>query len=263
MLIEKANEWDIPLYIMDADLPKAYDNTKHDVTAARLDKRGFPKFYTASIIRETRRSKVKVSMGAIVTDPIMRGKSLCQGGADAPRIFNHVFDEDILDFVVYCKSKRWGFPISHDKDGMVTEFVPILAFCDNFWLLAKSPSELQNMSNIFFSRCKAAGWEIPLAECVWTTTARDDDERWVMKVEGQTIDRRSRDDGVKILGCIVSAGGRLELEFQNRFSAAWSAFYRHVDMFCCQKAPLLKRLQLLRTIIEPTLFWCAGTWHMN
>ena len=53
MLIEKANEWDQPLYIMDADLPKAFDNVRHDIVVDRLCKRGFPRFYTASLIRET------------------------------------------------------------------------------------------------------------------------------------------------------------------------------------------------------------------
>ena len=48
MLIEKANEWDKPLYIMDADLPKAFDNVRRDVVVDRLCKRKFPKFFTAS-----------------------------------------------------------------------------------------------------------------------------------------------------------------------------------------------------------------------
>ena len=42
MLIEKANEWDQPLYIMDADLPKAFDNVRRDDVDDRLCKRRFP-----------------------------------------------------------------------------------------------------------------------------------------------------------------------------------------------------------------------------
>ena len=134
-------------------------------------------------------------MGSIETDEIQREKSLCQGGADAPRIFNHIFDVDLVEFAKLCQKKKWGYPISAGPDGKVTEYLPIVAFCDNFWILAKSAPELQNMSAIFFDRCKAVGWKIPLQECVWTTTASDYDERWRLVIDDIEIERRSRDDG--------------------------------------------------------------------
>ena len=146
---------------------------------------------------------------------------------------------------------------------MITEYLPILAFCDNFWLLAKSPQELQNMSAIFFGRCKAAGWQIPLDECVWTTTARDEDERWKLVVEDRVIERRSRDDGFKALGCIISADGHIQLELQNRFSQAWNAFYKHSATLCSKAAPINTRLELLKMFVEPSLFWCPGSLHLN
>ena len=99
-----------------------------------------------------------------------------------------------------------------------------MAFCDNFWILAKSPQELQNMSAIFFDKCKAAGWQIPLDECAWTTTASDFDERWKLNIDNVTIERRSRDDGFKALGCIISGDGHIQLELRNRFSQAWIFF---------------------------------------
>ena len=212
LLIEKANEWSIPFCFLDGDLPRAYDNMLHPVIAERLSKRGFPKFFTGAVLRETRRQRVRIVMGDIVSDEVKRTRSLCQGSSDAPKIFNHIFDEDIQDFVKTCKRRKWGFPIGCDNNGVYNDFLPIIVFADNFWILSKSPEELQNMSNIWFSRCAFAGWAIPHNECVWSTTLTDYECRWKLIVEGNTIERRSRDDGVKVLGCVISCDGRMDIE---------------------------------------------------
>ena len=131
-LCEKTNEWQMPIFILDGDLPKAYDNTGHGLTARRLVHRGFPMCVVASIIRETRRSKCHVKLGSLRTEAIVRGKSLCQGSSDAPKIFNHVIDEDIVAFVSMCQSKGWGYPIENDLNRVPLKFLPILVFADNF-----------------------------------------------------------------------------------------------------------------------------------
>ena len=46
-----------------------------------------------------------------------------------------------------------------------------------------------------------------------------------MNVEGHTIERRSRDDGIKALGCIVPCSGNMDNEIDARISCAWGAFY--------------------------------------
>ena len=262
-LIEKSIEWNMPFCFLDGDLPKAYDNMLHPVIAERLTKRGFPKFFTSAVLRETRRQKVRIVMGDIVTDVIRRTKSLCQGSSDAPRIFNHVFDEDICDFVKTCKRRKWGFPIGCDVDGHYNDFLPIIVFADNFWLISKSPQELQMMANIWFSRCSYAGWNIPHSECCWATTLTDRECTWKLVVEGNIIERRSRDDGVKVLGCVISCDGRMDIELSLRITAAWNAFYTHRDTLQCSSVPMAKRLKLLQCVVEPSLFWCAGTWKLS
>ena len=162
-----------------------------------------------------------------------------------------------------CKKKKCGYPICIGKDGKITEYLPIIAFCDNFWILAKSPQELQIMSAIFFDKCKAGGWLIPLDECAWTTTASDFDERWKLTVDNRTIERRSRDDGFKALGCIISADGHIQLELHNRFCQAWNSFFKHAETLCSKTTPIAKRIDLLKMVVEPSLFWCAGSWHLN
>ena len=42
-------------------------------------------------------------------------------------------------------SEKWGFPISQDATGTFDEYLPVLVFADNFWIIAKSPDDVQHM----------------------------------------------------------------------------------------------------------------------
>jgi hypothetical protein len=237
MIIEKANEWSIPFCYLDGDLPKAYDNVLHPLVASRLSKRGVPKFVTSAVIRETRRQKVKIVMGKVESEEVRRTKSLCQGSSDAPKIFNHCFDEDLLEFVKICGRRKWGFPLSRGRDGVYGDFLPIIVFADNFWILGKGPVELQEMCNTWFPICSRAGWDVPHNECAWATTAADYDCRWQLQVEGHCIERRARDDAIKTLGCLISTNGYMDLELDNRIQSAWNAFHSHADSLCSTSPP--------------------------
>ena len=79
-----------------------------------------------------------VVAGDIVSDPIRRTRSLCQGGPDAPKVFNLVLDQDLINFNEQCGRKRWGV----DIDG---QLVGVICFADNFWIMATSSQMLQEM----------------------------------------------------------------------------------------------------------------------
>ena len=37
--------------------------------------------------------------------------------------------------------------------------------------------------------------------------------------------------------------------------------YKHI--LCCRAAPLAKRLDFMKKVVEPALFWCAGSWNLR
>ena len=40
-------------------------------------------------------------------------------------------------------------------------------------------------------------------------------------------------------------------------------FHRHKQILCCRAAPLAKRLDFMKKVVEPALFWCAGSWNLR
>lgn len=87
--------------------------------------------------------------------------------------------------------------------------------------------------------------------------------RWALNVEGHTTERRSKDDGIKVLGCIISCSGGMDLELAARISSAWGAFYANKETLRCFAVSLKRRLMLLKSVVEPALFWCSGTWKLT
>ena len=110
-LVEKHIEWRgaaKPLYVLEGDIFKAYDCINHMVGVNRLLRKGFRKVSIAAIFREIRRAKSVVKPGDITTRSLTRTRSLCQGGPDAPKIFNFIIDEDVNWFHSMCQTRKWG-----------------------------------------------------------------------------------------------------------------------------------------------------------
>ena len=195
-------------------------------------------------------------MGTVVTEPISRTKSFCQGNPDAPKYFNIVYDADVEWFHEICQQKKWGYPLEQNF------YLGILTFADNFWLIAMSAKELQSMMQCWFERTRGSGWTIPLAECKWCTTASDSSRAHV-RVNGMCINRASRDEGFLALGSLVSFDNRFDNELNQRIRKAWAVFNLHRSQLCCKDASLRKRILLLVTLVVPTLFWCSGSWNLT
>ena len=161
-----------------------------------------------------------------------------------------------------CQSKGWGYPIENDHNRVHLSFLPILVFADNFWILSKSAPELEAMFSWWFERLRNFGWTVPLEECTWMTSAKDK-EVWRVRVGEVEIKRVGRAAGFGALGTLLAADSRTERELENRARRAWAAFFKHEFILCCRNAPLKSRLKLLQILVEPTLFWCAGSWNLT
>ena len=84
-LIEKSIEWDRPVFVLDGDLSKAYDYTRHTVIISALEAKGVPQIVIAAWVRELRRcSATCVLDGGVASEPVRRTRSLLRGGSVGP-----------------------------------------------------------------------------------------------------------------------------------------------------------------------------------
>ena len=134
-LVEKAIEWNVPIFVVDGAIHKAYDYTLHQEVIVGLQWKHVPNILIAGWLREIRRVSCTVILDPYIrSEPIRRTRSLYQGDPAAPYIFNCTLDGPASRFCEICHKRKWSIRLD---DGTL---VSLILFADNFWLFATSPS---------------------------------------------------------------------------------------------------------------------------
>ena len=257
-LIEKALEWTVPVFILDGDLHKAYDHTRHLCLIEGLRQKNVPRVLIAAWVRELRRCRSVFTIdGDTYTDPVSRTRSLLQGDPAAPALFNATLDVPATAFQKKARQEGWGYTL----DGNIN--LSLVLFADNFWLIAKNPNELSKMLKCWLELLAEFGWKVPLEEATWCTTSSDTNTHWRVAIDSQTVPRSSRKKGFKALGVILTFDNSCELELEARIASAWRAFYKFKHVLCCRDADIGRRYKLLFTLVQTALCWCWSSCNLT
>ena len=238
----------------DTAIFKAYDETSHVTFINAAVEKGVNKLLIAAWVREFRSMASSIKLGKLSTRYVSRERSLIQGDPAAPYLFNASLDSAIVAFTLKCDEQGWGYLINEVN-------IPILVFADNFWILSKSPSHLQDMFQCWLLILAERGWQVPVPECTWCTTASDDTEGEIVDMFGQVVKRASRSVGFKALGSWISFDNSSSKEIEYRIGQCWKAFESHRDMLCNQRGSLRRRLELLDKVVLPSISWGGATWN--
>ena len=250
----------MPIRIADGDIAKAYDNIMHTDILDALLEAGCPNIIAAAWVRELRTMGIRMKLGSYKTGRIPRTKALFQGDPAAPFIFNHALDRPLFKLHSMAQRKKWGIPIVQDRQ---TFYCAIIAFADNYWILATSPRELQDILTEWLSLISQHGWHTPASEICYGTTALDSQYCKDVVVGGKCIQRVQRKVGFKCLGTYITFDTSDDAELHRRFAAAWSAFYRFSPLLKCKAIALDKRLAMLARGVHPAFLWCVGSLNLR
>ena len=169
-LIEKSIEWQIPIWVLDGDIKKAYDFARHSVILKALLSHRCPRILAAAMIREQRRMKVVLKLADQETEPISRNRALLQGDPSAPTVFNYTIDDLLTVFQAEAQRRQWGIKLASHSGK--TYYLAILCFADNYWLLSTSPTELRSMSVKWLQILRTHGWDTPVDELTFARLPR-------------------------------------------------------------------------------------------
>ena len=168
-IIEKSLEWNQTVFVLDGDIRKAYDFTRHPRMVEVLQWKGVEPILISAIIREVRRAKTSVVLDSVTkTEPVGRTRSAPQGDPGMPTYFNATLHKPASIFVKICQQKEWGWRLS---DG---HFLGLLLFADNYWLVARSNQTLTIMLKKWLELLRLWGWDTPSDELSYGTTAPDE-----------------------------------------------------------------------------------------
>ena len=138
----------------------------------------------------------------------------------------------------------------------------LVLFADNYWLVATSPQMLQLMTIEWLKLLGEVGWKTPTTELTWCTTTEDNVKHDII-INGEVVTRAEKKKGFKVLGTLLTFDNNFDVEIENRLARAWRALHANWELLGCTSIPLTRRLQVFRSTVEASFFWCAGSWNLT
>ena len=158
------------------------------------------------------------------SSPIRRTRSLMQGGAADPAIFNCALDLPASKFQRLCQRKGWGYQL----EGIQLD---IILYADNFWIFAKNAQEAGVMTRAWLGILGQYGFEVPTSELTLCATVGGNDS---FEVEGTPVKRTPPEVGFKALGTTVTFNNGASVETQNLISRIWAGFFKNRALLVCK-----------------------------
>ena len=221
-MIEKKVEYHWPPMVLVAgDIYKFYDSIKHPALIQRLTKAGLPRFAVASWVRETRHSRACfVLPGSAPTRGVVRERSLIQGEPAAPGLSAVHLQGPLDRFRRICRGQGWGISLGV-VEGELEEknWLDILNFADNFWIVAKNTLEAARMTECWLDLLENDGLEVPLRDMEWGWTAQDVQQA-SLTIRGTCIKKVKRNEGMQVLGTQITLDNCATVEVANRLRSA-------------------------------------------
>ena len=162
-MVEQANEWRIPIVVMDCDVAGAFDHVSHHLINNAMEALKVPPVFVAAWIREYRGSETYVEFDDVMTAGIRRTRSVPQGDPCAADLFGAALDVPATAFCERCQAEKWGLPMGGNYMGL-------LLFADNCWLIEMSPAELKCMARAWNEVMEKTGLRIAREEAVWCSS---------------------------------------------------------------------------------------------
>lgn len=209
-IIQKAREWQIPLYMCFIDYKKAFDTVKHDMLWKALKQLGWPIHYIhlLSDLYDSQNCRVRTAAGT--TSYFKPGKGVRQGCPQSPDLFSiytEIIMRDALEEDNTTGFKIGGRTISH------------LRYADDTVLIATSADELQTLINQVNQAGKGYNLRLNVKKTKIMRIRTPQNENLHFQADNEIIEEV---DSFTYLGVVIRNDGNNNKEVKRRIAIAKS-----------------------------------------
>ena len=264
LLLQRFNEWGLPLYIGRGDVSKAFDELEHPLLDAALAHRHAPLALRVATLRELVGIALEIHLQGVVTDPVLLGKGGKQGGPDTPGDWNYLLDFALKDVVSDWLRVGWGAdlgdgnPISHAiwaddifffavSLDQVSGMAQDLTYALNDHGLSWKPGSLAFLANKV-----AASALTPPSDLGFPTLDRQGNPWWYPRVETMPC-----------LGVLLTPSGDSLAAVEHRITAGQQHYWARDTQLTCRAVPKRSRTGRLYSTVGSTILWGAGGWTLS
>ena len=247
-VLEKSNEYNMPLYMAFVDYEKAFDSLQHPAVFDALKKHGVEEKYI-NIMKEIYNN----GTAQVRTESLSRKfkilKGVRQGDTLSPVLFTAALEE-----IFRRMETETGIKING-------ELLSNLRFADDIILFAENEEQLERMLNDLNTEGKKDGMKInkKKTKIMCNEVARRRRRNGV-SVDGEQLEEVEQ---YKYLGRLLTPGNEMTREIDERITAGWKRFGQYNTFLKDQKMPICLKRKIMNTVITPAMTYGAETWSLT
>lgn len=263
LLLQKADEWSLPLVIGKGDISKAFDSIEHSVLDRSLSYRKIPLALRVATLRELVDLTLEIHLQDSTSDPVPLGKGGPQGNTATPRWWNFLVDYLLAPVAESWATRGFGFDL---EDGL-SPLSHLVWADDNFWIAVSFQQfaiMTQELTYGYNDGC--LGWKPESLHFMANKTALENWPSGQHKNVFSCLTRSGapavfhRVEQLPVLGVLVDDAGTTHCASEHRLTAGVSHYFARRPQLSCKRVSLRRRDARQYTTVSKSILWGAGGW---
>ena len=246
-LIERAQEYKMPLAVLFIDFKKAFDSIEIAAVINALRRHAIPDSYVSIIEELYSNCETEIFLSdTSVKVPIQRGVK--QGDVLSPALFSATLEVALRDSLI---------PHGINVDG---EHLQYLLFADDIVMFAHTPKELETMLNQLNMVTSKIGLKIHPSKTQWMRNEFGISDYDEVKLNNNTV---RRIDEYIFLDRSINMTNSMTIELTRRKRAGWYSFSKLRDVFANKSVSADVKAHLFDTHVLPSMTYACETWSLT
>ena len=248
-IIEKANEYKMPLVVAHLDYTKAFDSVETEEVMLALEEQGVDPVYI-NIFRHIYEHATSFIRLHKDSESFQLKRGVRQGDTSSPKLFTACLERAF-------RRLNW-----HEKGIRIEgEYLSHLRFADDIIIFASTKEELQQMLVELNEASKSVGLHMNFCKTKIMSNKYIENADQSLEVENQQIEEVQH---YIYLGQQISLhDSSKENEIKRRITLGWQAFGRASSVFKNKKIPIILKRKVYDQCVLPTVTYGAETWNLK
>ena len=263
LVMEKAREWNMPVWIAALDFKKAFDTVSQEHIWAALRRQGVAEAYV-TLLTDLYDNQVAVVQTDKTSKPFNIERGTKQGDPLSALLFTALLEDVVRNVKTKWENnhnQRAGLKI----DSGATTRLTNLRFADDVLLIASCYKHVWQMLDVLCVEAKQVGLELHPDRTKILSNTTSKQRRRVppqTQIQGMTIEVLICDKSIKYLGRQLTFAKSTETEVESRISNAWKKFDILRNELTSRSYALKDRLRLFNGVITPTVLYANAAWTL-
>ena len=247
-VLEKTNEYRIPLHMAFVDYEKAFDSIQQNAVFSALKQHAVQEKYI-NVLKETYRGGTAQIRTEFLSEKISIMKGVRQGDTLSPVLFTSAVEEIF---------KRVEIENGVDING---EKLSNLRFADDIILFAESREGLEKLLNDLNTEGKKDGMKMNKKKTkIMCNEVAKGQQRRGISVDGEQLEEVEE---YKYLGRLLTPGNEIAKEIEQRITSGWRRFGQYSTFMKDLKMPICLKRKIMDMVILPAMTYGAETWAIT